>query len=169
MRKQTIEERVEVFKKWLESDKKPPVYFWDFINSTWEMVLTPFVLWDNEKEIFIIKDGYFELRKAWYEEKEIQAACQYGAWKTLDICPNWNLPPSYYRVKPEEWYENIPEKGILCEVWDSEDGKKHWALIKEYKKQNGNYGFTSSTGFAWKHARPLTFDEITEYIWKGSK
>jgi hypothetical protein len=100
---------------------------------------------------------------AWAEGKEIE-------WRNL-VNRNWTViqKPSFhedqeYRVK-QEWYENIPDDGILCWVSDHEEipKKKHVAIVIDYRENNGPFRFYCIGHIGWKNAVPLTKDEIPSF------
>lgn len=77
-----------------------------------------------------------------------------------------------FRVAPKSvpWYENIPEKGILCWVSDSSGGvmdRVFIVLVKGYDEQAERYKFQSNQG-AWALAEPVTEKEILNYLYKES-
>lgn len=57
-------------------------------------------------------------------------------------------------MKRAEWYEDIPEKGVLCWV-----GFNQVSLIKTYKD-----GWFYSVSGMYKEATPLTKEEVMQYI-----
>jgi hypothetical protein len=67
---------------------------------------------------------------------------------------------SWYTTKPQEWYDNIPKRGILCKI-KIDDMFLYYKVIKEYK--NGN--FLDNSDCAWDNAIPLTLDEVKELIY----
>lgn len=67
----------------------------------------------------------------------------------------------YYVYIEPEWYDNIPDKGILCWVGDqSVYFKTHIRIITEYTA-NTLHNFSDGCT-PWKSATPLTRDEITD-------
>jgi hypothetical protein len=66
-----------------------------------------------------------------------------------------------YRIK-FEWYEDIPETGVICWVWDEPDDSKQIAIINDYySKSNYPYVETRQIGnTSWKNAVPLTKEEV---------
>ena len=64
--------------------------------------------------------------------------------------------------KEQNWYENIPEKGIPCWVWNNNESERQLRLIVEVKN-NINHEFRfleDSRDIYWKHARPATKEEL---------
>lgn len=71
--------------------------------------------------------------------------------------------------EPKEWYENIPEQGILCWVTTSYgDTRVNPVLIIKYVPEH-EFGFKFRTigGDHLPIAIPLTLEEIDKYIYKG--
>jgi len=64
--------------------------------------------------------------------------------------------------KEQNWYENIPEKGVPCWVWDDEESDKRLRLIVEVRdKSYSEYRFLDDVcGVYWRHARPATKEEL---------
>lgn len=63
-------------------------------------------------------------------------------------------------VKPE-WYNNIPEKGRLCWVWDKDDNQRCPSVVLDYKPDLILKFRTADSGF--KNAILMTSDEIKRY------
>ena len=61
-----------------------------------------------------------------------------------------------------EWYEDIPEGGVLC--WSNEWSLDYkWlVLISSYNSQAVNKFYSSVSGTGFKNATPLTSEEIDE-------
>ena len=67
----------------------------------------------------------------------------------------------YRRVETEvKWYDDIPEGGVLCWVWDTYQVRWEIDIIKEY---NGSQ-FIGHTDTEWDQAKPLTKSEINTFI-----
>jgi hypothetical protein len=65
----------------------------------------------------------------------------------------------------KEWYEDIPEEGILC--WCSSSiFELYIEIVTDYIKDN-DYPFITLNDDEYKQARPLTPKEIEKYIYKG--
>ena len=64
-------------------------------------------------------------------------------------------------VKPE-WYNNIPEKGRLCWVWDRDSIKRYPGVVISYKPDL-TYRFNIATGGGFQNAQLMTADEIKRY------
>ena len=66
-----------------------------------------------------------------------------------------------------EWYENIPEKGILCWVHDyDQEAKVHINIINKYLYDYLQLKFKSTTKVNWRYAKPLTEEEVKEYLYE---
>lgn len=83
-----------------------------------------------------------------------------GAWYSFE---DWQVE--------SKWYDNIPEQGILCFVSDTKDlsfsefGKGTlFDIIMSYHSLE-NY-FSGKISDSWQYARPVTEDEIKQYILK---
>lgn len=61
----------------------------------------------------------------------------------------------------KEWYDNIPENGILCWVND----KSYIAIMTYYdKEEHMFYGKVSGSRYNYKDVLPLTNEEIQEFL-----
>ena len=79
----------------------------------------------------------------------------HGTLKLWDHIEDWK--------EVKEWYEEIPEKGLLCKVWDcGEYEYKSVKVIRIYCK--GAECFLDDNSAAWDNAKPMTLDEAKEYI-----
>ena len=75
--------------------------------------------------------------------------------------PVWNWSRFDYRIE-SNWYDNIPESGVLCWVGDSEIKILNiLQAIKSYNKEN-IYPFAGVIN--WKYATPLTCKEIKTFL-----
>ena len=67
----------------------------------------------------------------------------------------WENVDEWEMIK--EWYDEIPSKGILCNVWDCDENEKHIrVIIKDY--------FTDTCGADWLHAEPIGLEDIRDYL-----
>lgn len=66
--------------------------------------------------------------------------------------------------KEQNWYDNIPEKGVPCWVWDDGEEERYLRLIVEVRDKTRAYaGFIflqDDREIYWKHARPATKEEL---------
>ena len=70
-----------------------------------------------------------------------------------------------FRIKPKEseWWENIPEHGVLCWVSDLYDYPKMYiSLVLEYRKDEMKKFWLGERG-AFRYATPLTNEEIERF------
>jgi hypothetical protein len=65
-----------------------------------------------------------------------------------------------YKIEESKWYDNIPEPGILCWVWNSPQDDKSVSLIRDYDSETPSFPFKSVGHLLWTNAQPLTKDEI---------
>jgi hypothetical protein len=104
---------------------------------------------------------------AWAEGAEIEAKHD-GKWTDLppDIPPY--APTREYRIKPKqpEWYEDIPEHGVLCWVSDAEKhpDKRCWIRVIDGYRPDDSYPFRHRRVRSWRYATPLTDDEIRQFL-----
>lgn len=62
--------------------------------------------------------------------------------------------------KEPEWYENIPDGGVLCMISDHRDDRKILGTVISF-----NAGlFASSTGAKWRLAKPLSKKDIQVFM-----
>jgi hypothetical protein len=71
------------------------------------------------------------------------------------------------KYPPNAWYNNIPEEGVLCEVWMTQK-KKLVGVVTRYEKDT-YYPFVTENDSAWKHAEPLTLETVGKYLYKGQE
>lgn len=59
-----------------------------------------------------------------------------------------------------EWYENIPEQGVLCWVWvESPAGRQLRVIVR-----TDHDSFIAAGGGAWKNAEPVKLEEIEHLL-----
>lgn len=101
---------------------------------------------------------------AWANGEEIQTN-DIGNWRKF-IDPSYIfMPDCEYRIKPKEpeWWENIPEHGVLCWVSDLYDYPKMYiSLVLEYRKDEMKKFWLGERG-AFRYATPLTNEEIESF------
>ena len=86
-------------------------------------------------------------------------------WLDCTVSPLWGCGNLKFRRKPKEpeWYENIPEHGVLCWVSDIDESLKNIIeRITFVVNEDDFYRFRSSET-RWKYATPLTNEEIEEF------
>jgi hypothetical protein len=70
---------------------------------------------------------------------------------------NWEA----YEEKHVEWFEDIPEQGVLCWVGDS---PKSTFITLVVSMSENNYFITKSNCY-YNYAIPLTKEEVEKYIY----
>ena len=68
----------------------------------------------------------------------------------------------YERPIIKNWYDDIPEQGILCMVCHIPGTVNNVVLV--YKKKAGAYYDTA--GGCWSNARPATLDDLKQYLYE---
>jgi hypothetical protein len=117
-----------------------------------------------------------EVFQALADGKEVEIASTYsGKYQPLDSFSNFlnlhylNFNKFTWRIKPEplEWYENIPEQGILCWYGDNYHNlptdSKCITIITRYFSGDGK-PFMSISGFRHENCIPLTSEEIKQFL-----
>lgn len=66
----------------------------------------------------------------------------------------------------KEWWENIPEKGILCWVWNDPTYRCVDVIISLCTK-GPKQEYNGKNGLIWKNAEPMTQQDFEEYMYKG--
>ena len=64
----------------------------------------------------------------------------------------WDVSNSLTELK--HWYDNIPEQGVLCWVWNGTN-TAHIRAVTGYHTEDSIQTFTAPQG-CWSHAKPLT-------------
>jgi hypothetical protein len=83
------------------------------------------------------------------------------------LCDNqtFQAPENWHIYKKPEWYENIPEGGVLCKVWDYAESVYAYEVIKEYRRSESDYfHYFKGENANWKNAQPLTKQEIQVFL-----
>ena len=76
------------------------------------------------------------------------------------------IPPEQWAIKPKEpnWWENIPEHGVLCWVNDYDPDPNIGLINVVIKVESGNYRrFVDVNDCRWDYAIPLTNEEIEAF------
>ena len=89
-------------------------------------------------------------------------------------CPKTELPStSFFKLysslqlnaceiyKEPEWWENIPEQGILCRVWYNKHDKGKSTIYVIIKNRGKNGYFYTIDDLAYENAIPASLNEIT--------
>ena len=107
---------------------------------------------------------YADAIHAWAEGAELQFYNKtFGRWETIKQ-PSF-LEGIPYRIKPKEpeWWENIPEHGVLCWVSDLYDYPRMYvSLVLEYRKDEMKKFWLGERG-AFRYAVPLTNEELERF------
>lgn len=75
----------------------------------------------------------------------------------------WKCYRTVTEVKP--WYENIPEHGVLCYVWDDDIETKEIAIVVAYDSLS-EFPYTTGPEDYFIHATPLTKEEAMQLIYQ---
>jgi len=78
---------------------------------------------------------------------------------------SWNYWFSIEWTEILPWYENIPEHGFLCWVWDEPEDKRHLKLVSEYLR-DADYQYRSRLEIGYRNAIPITPEEAQKYIYQ---
>ena len=70
----------------------------------------------------------------------------------ITVCTKWLV-----KIEPN-WYEDIPEQGVLCWCWNIE-GDRFLSVIGHYYG-NGLIDFEDDNGYKWKYAMPVGKGEL---------
>ena len=155
MNKETIKKFKNEFEWWLDYgqiwQKNPG-------NGNWFGTSRPSFRFDF---LYAIPDEFVEERKAFAEGKEIEFNAD-GFWEDTKGMPSW-IPGTKYRIKPETWYLNIPERGRLCWVSDVDNVLEKVDIIMSYAK-TPHFNYRSICGSGWEYATPLTDEEIKQFL-----
>lgn len=83
----------------------------------------------------------------------------YVALYTFDTPEQWNV----FEEVTEQWFDNIPESGILCKVRDLAGDKWMMDNIIGYNCDN-THPFNGMDVSFWKHAIPYTKEELQVFV-----
>ena len=124
-------------------------------------------LWlDDDGIQNIIEDKHFEARKADALGEEIEVSLTLHGITPWQICnhPTWS-GMHHYRAKKRKWDEDIPEDGILCWVWttDEDEGSIIAIINKKHDPSHRNWAYQATNFDAWKYAKPIK----PEDLWQG--
>ena len=112
-----------------------------------------------------MRHKHADLIHAWAEGAEIECAgISSGVWYP-STNPNW-AESSEYRIKPKEpeWFESIPEQGVLCWVSDTFDSPDKDSRIDIIVHRRSRDTYISHKGCCWVYAIPLTNTEIQQFL-----
>lgn len=77
---------------------------------------------------------------------------------------NIGAPAFWMPYEKPKWYENIPEQGILCRVWDVPRIEYVHKVVSYIVDSPFPYEDERST--CWHFAEPLTYQEAIDLIYK---
>ncbi len=112
------------------------------------------------------KHKHADLIHAWADGAEIQTN-DIGEWRDVVEATYIFNPHFEYRIKPKEpeWWENIPERGVLCWVNDYDPDPNIGLINVVIKVESGNYRrFVDVNDCRWDYAIPLTNEEIKQFL-----
>ena len=69
------------------------------------------------------------------------------------------------KEKKKEWWEDIPEHGYLCKVWDQGDKEEHKCVEFVVDHNDTPFRYITETGELWEYAVPLTQEEVAKYTY----
>ena len=69
------------------------------------------------------------------------------------------------KEKKKEWWEDIPEHGYLCKVWDQGCKEEDKSVEFVVDHNDGPFHYISETGVLWEYAVPLTQEEVAKYTY----
>lgn len=111
----------------------------------------------EEKFMYVIEDKHFEARKAHALGEPIEYwNYRTEEWLEAQSNPSWG-EESRYRPKKKEWYDNIPEEGVLCWCKGGRD-KPYPMVIYKYEDEF----FYDSDSYRWLSAVPVKPEECYE-------
>lgn len=128
----------------------------------------------NPEQLEIVEDSFKSQQEIWeYLVNGGTIETNNGTYRFKDgyIVNSKGIRVGLYFRNPKDfkkhinWYDNIPEEGILCWGWDSEDEKdificKVYDPEGDYKYRNSLDG--SGEGY-YRHARPIKEGDLTFY------
>jgi hypothetical protein len=121
---------------------------------------------------YLAGGGYitYEDKLLGFHEGSLSLFSIYGELLNIDMSWRFDYPEDwsigFIQSKPEpKWYDNIPEQGILCWVKEEEEDEAKLTTIIEYHRYESKYTFESLDDY-WKHATPVTLEEIANYIYE---
>ena len=76
-----------------------------------------------------------------------------------DCALNQVFHTQWYQEK--QWYDNIPEKGVPCWVWDDSEAEQILRLVVDVRNIKCAFRFLDdSRNKYWNHAQPATKEEL---------
>jgi len=132
------------------------IYVYDKLDNTWNIVYEE--TWRLD-QIYVIEDKNFEARKAFALGEPVEIYNKTTGLWSLETNPKWGTGYKH-RPKPKKWYDNIPEEGVLCWVWDK--NIKHKTMRKIFKYYRNRFW---NKYHCWDMATPIKPEEC----WKDKK
>lgn len=89
-----------------------------------------------------------------------------GNFNTFEEISNFkNFAYNWFKYVEPQWFENIPEQGILCWVWYREEARDLGIVISYDAVKDPVYPFETKSS-VYKYATPASLEEIEKYILK---
>jgi hypothetical protein len=142
-----------------------------------EVVKEPVTTFTTQQEIYkhLANGGYVSCDGGEYiygftEEGVLSTFDSYGGVLEQEGLPYFNYPSGWKvaTIEPKpvpRWEEALEDKAILCKVGYTEDDLSTVALIHDILS-GANYPYKSVDGAVYSFARPLTLEEVTNYIYE---
>jgi len=114
-------------------------------------------MFNSKKELAeaLLKGRIFDYQgKNLYFDSDFEVPFRYGASPLHGV---WSFYNKVTEIK--EWYEDIPEQGILCWVW-GDGALKTAAIIKAYHKGS----FHINDYESWSYATPMLKEDAMLYV-----
>lgn len=122
---------------------------------------------DNIDELLETRSVFFTLQEL---ANFYTAAAEEGAevwvydvtygWCESDNSPHMLSDPKHWDVrKPKHWFDNIPEEGIICWVWDSHEVIKTLQVIHEFNPEGTWPFYDRGADCGWQYAQPVKPEE----------
>ena len=161
MDRSVIKQNKEAFDAWVENGRA--VWARSVASELWVLVEPG---WEYGR-IYEKNDQYSKFRKAQRDGKNLQHLTE-SVWMTVYVM-KFEGNPNNYRIEPEKWYNNIPEKGILCKCYgnaspieSAREGGYHYDVIVDISPNGGVfYGSLAD----WNVAIPITLKEAALLIY----
>ena len=117
----------------------------------------------NIKEAFTrLMDGEVFYSRAGHSKIYFDASCTEPFRFDTDPMRSPQSYPTWLTKKEVEWYEDIPEKGVLCWCYDENSKDRYISVVSTYSKGRP-YPFVEEDGSHWKHATPIKKGELDDY------
>ncbi len=156
-------------KRWL-----PEITHWANGGELWFYQDKEWIKYDGgfistSKCAYVIEDKHFEARKAHSlgEPIEVNLTLSGTTPWTISKFPVWSDMYNYRPKKKKEWHDNIPEDGILCWVWTTDEDEGYIVAIvnKKHSPAHRNWSYETTDCDTWRYAKPIK----PEDLWKEQK